>query len=551
MKEFDILSILESILTGLDIPSAARTFIEIVALGIIVKQKYDTEKIKDKTEKLVNETAEIGKQTASINKDTIEIINKTENIGKLTSQIEHRTASITEETQKIIHNSENINHQTAQIKNETENLFKETAKLEHKRIQRETDLAEYLDNKTETISNRIVRGLVTDSRWMDRLLEESGANNAVSIFGKRISHFSYEKKALARKVIDVLELEIKINKEKKYCLLVDSGTTTYYIFLEICERIKKLISDEQTEDLKIWTERVFIITNNIPGIQHLMKHCNTGSSEHLDLLIKCLLIPGEPLPEYVAVTGPEAINFLEENNIKPIIYRKLGVKDTNLKIISFLSANYMVRHSYKDLNIKDIYRPVARRGGHFEIKTAFINLSDEIYMIAPLTKFSFATCEQLNHLNGFTIDEIKNPAQAKKEPRKVMYREVELLSNDNREKCTFFVTERDGNDIFCKFSAALQEELVDSYGKTKVHIANEFKLEQCISVKRDNDNYRELEIKREIPHESLKDAYDIMTKTGSGEFIWDRSWIARPRELPTPYEYELIQLTESITCGAR
>ena len=65
-------------------------------------------------------------------------------------------------------------------------------------------------------------------------MDESGASYMGSIFGQRISHFSYEKKALAKKVIDVLESEMNTNKETKYCLLIDSGTTTYYVFCEIC-----------------------------------------------------------------------------------------------------------------------------------------------------------------------------------------------------------------------------------------------------------------------------------------------------------------------------
>ena len=51
----------------------------------------------------------------------------------------------------------------------------------------------------------------------------------------------------------------------------------------------------------------------------------------------------------------------------------------------------------------------------------------------------------------------------------------------------------------------MKEELEISYGDKKVMIAPDFKLEQCISVNRDNDAYRELEIEREIPHRNLRD----------------------------------------------
>lgn len=202
-----------------------------------------------------------------------------------------------------------------------------------------------------------------------------------------------------------------------------------------------------------------------------------------------------------------------------------------------LSANYIVRHSSGDPKVGDSYCPVARRGGHFEIKTAYVELSDEIYLISPLTKFSFATCEQLNDLNEFTIDEKTQVEQAKKYPQKIKYREIELIDSESRKKCSFFITSREGKDLFSKFAASLKEELETSYGDTKVHIATDFKLEQCISVNRNNDAYRDIEIQREIPHRSLREAYLKMISTGSGEFIWDKSWIARPRELTPQEEY--------------
>lgn len=380
----------------------------------------------------------------------------------------------------------------------------------------------------EEISKQIQEYFKENRIWMERVLYETGEMYKGSIFGNRISHFSYEKQCLAKKAIEALESEIKTNKEKKYCLLIDSGSTMYYLFLEICERIKILRNIQNSEDLEIWTQRVFIITNNLPGIQYLMKYCRRDFDEYADLLINCLLIPGEPLPVYAAVTGPVSLDFLKEENIRQIIRNKMDVEEGNYKIISLLTANYMVRHSDTKSTIRDSYCPVARKGGHFDLKIAFSKLSDEIYLISPLTKFSFATCEELNKVNGFYINEVNEPILAKMHPELVKYREIELIDEKSRGKCTYITTKRETNDLFCQFSDELLSRLATSYGKKKVIVSREFILEQSIRIKREEDSYKDHEITKEIPHSSLRDAYKKMKK--DGYFIWDTAWITNPRE---------------------
>jgi hypothetical protein len=275
---------LKDLITGQDLPSIVKTVIEVIALGMIVKQRYDTEEIKD---------------------------------------------------------------ETAKIKLNTERFNQETARLEQQRMKFELDSLSYINKNSKKIATRIAKHLVDNTKWLDRLMDESGASYTGLIFGQRISHFSSEKKALAKKVIEVLENEMKFNKETKCCLLIDSGTTTYYVFCEICEKIKKLVSEKKAEDLKIWTDRIFIITNNLPGIQYLMKHCNDGTDEYSDLFVKCLLIPGEPLAVYAAITGQEALDFLKEKSIRPIISSKLGAKDNNYKVI-----RYPLQFKWKSLHFQ-------------------------------------------------------------------------------------------------------------------------------------------------------------------------------------------------------
>lgn len=435
------------------------------------------------------------------------------------------------EQQKTTSTTQEERGKAALISNEIASIALDTQKF-NKEIQRDAfNALSKIENSSEEISNKIAKKLIDDPSWVEKFTDESGTSYLGSVFGDRMGHFQYEKKDLAKKVIDILEEEMLANREMKYCLLIDSGTTMFSIFCEICERVLKESNPKKGDFEKFctWNNRVFIITNNLPGVQYLMKHCKDKSDEYSDLFIKCLLLPGEPLPVYAAVTGPETSNCLQAKYIRKTIREKLEVtKDEEYKIISFIASNYMVRHPSQRNDIGDSYCPVARGGGHFELKTEFAKLSEKIYLISPLTKFSFATCEQLNYLNGFDIDEIDNPKGAKYNPDKVMYREIDLSNEEYKRKCTYFITDREKTDLFLGFAQKLKKELIKSYGSDKVIIATDFKIEKFITVDKSNDSYRDFEIVKEIPHKSLRDTYQEMKE--HGHFIWDQSWISNPRK---------------------
>lgn len=371
---------------------------------------------------------------------------------------------------------------------------------------------------------------------LNMFMDETGVTYRGSIFGTRINHFSYEKKALARKTIDVLQKELVSDKEMKFCLLIDSGTTTYDLFCEISDRIKKIRNDKKSKErntiLDIWMNRIFIITNNLPGIQYLIKNCRIGPDEYSDLAIKCLLLPGKPLPVYAAVAGLETIEFLNKNKIKERIEKELGIKkNEQYKIISIMSGNYIVRHH--DISSgKELFCPVARGGeigGHYDIKKAFADLSDKIYLISPLTKFSFATCECLNKINGYNINAEERPEDARAFPDKVKYREIELTSEELIEKCNFVLTDRKYPDIFRNFARDLRREIRKSYGESKINNAA-YNIEEVIFSGRDNPKYKDLEIEIEIPHENLRNAYLSYIKEDDDLFIWSYYWIARSED---------------------
>lgn len=530
----------QSPLEGIDFSSAAILIFQGVITFILLQQQFRTGALIHNVENIKSKTAEIDQKTGIINNDTSEIIKKTESIKTETADLSKNTESINNEIVQVRKISSSIDKDISDTNFETSKINKSIAQLNldylKEEIKFKTDSLRTIEQNSGEISDKIAKELTRNPTWLDRFMDETGATYVGSIFGKRINHFHYEKKVLAKKAIDVLEKELKTNKVKKYCLLIDSGTTMYHLFSEMCERVKKANVEKNEEELDIWTKRVFVVTNNLPGIQYFMKHCRVGSNEYADILIKCLLLPGKPLSVYGAVTGSETTHFLrkekeeQEEYIRPIIREALGAKEGEYEIISFITGNYMARHFYENTDLKDSYCPVARGEGHVNLKIEFVKLSDKIYLISPLTKFSFATCEELNYYNKFTINELNDKVNATEFPSKVMYREIEILTEKKyKEKCTFFVTTREGNDIFKNFADEIISELQKSYNvkdtPEKVIVATEFKLQNWIPFDKQSDAYRDLELKKEIPHEYLREMYTQVKK--DGHFIWDVTWIGK------------------------
>jgi hypothetical protein len=354
---------------------------------------------------------------------------------------------------------------------------------------------------TTEISRSISQQLINDPTWLDRFMDQTGVTYRASVYGKRIGHFFYEKRRLAEEAINRIEEYLRKDENTQYCLLIDSGTTLYPVFQEITTRLN------QKSKKDLWREKVCIVTNNIPGVQYLMKNGKEDlNDDHSEIIIDCFLIPGKPLSVYAAITGSESTKWL------------LGLKDflqtwkrenMDVKVIGLITGNYIAR---KLVNGRVQYYPVARGEGHVEIKRTMAEISDEVFLLSPLMKFSFAGVELLNEVNGFDIDR-QDMENAKHNPRRVKYEEISIPDN---KKCTFFTTRRAKDALFERFSDTLYYELLRSY-KAHCIVMPEFDIRYW------NPNIeesRQLEIEREIPHDNLRARYL------EGTNIWSHGWVA-------------------------
>jgi len=348
--------------------------------------------------------------------------------------------------------------------------------------------------------------------------------------------------------VSYLDNMLMNNSQKNYCFLIDSGTTLYHLFFEICERIRDPGFYER------WKNHVCIVTNNLPGIQFFMKNCkNNPSDEYSEIIIPCYLLPGKPLSVYGAVTGDEACDWLEKKRPKDSLKDKILKGNNNCeleqselekylndmwkdrknyRIISLMSANYIVRESRAGHT--DSFYPVARGEGHTKIKYRFSEVADSIFILSPLMKYSFATVDELNDENDLKCAEFEPEPEPLKifkriddaniVPSKVKYTLVRI--EKDYEKCTFFTMERAPDNLFHMFGDVLTHKLKESYNDRVVTTICD--VSKWIPKNCQNENFYELQLKAEIPHRVLRDKYKskkIGTEKEKNPYIWDTSWI--------------------------
>ncbi|MBF8275579.1 MAG: Chaperone protein HtpG [Candidatus Brocadiaceae bacterium] len=265
----------------------------------------------------------------------------------------------------------------------------ELAKLDKQKADQEFAIKkkefELIRIRTNDIAIKISQALIETPDWFGRYMDEMGAAFSASIFGKRFKHFYFEKKAIAKRVIEELDKTIKYaNGNTRYYLVIESGTMMFALFPEITRHLEDKISRE------MWKKHVTIITNNIPGAQYLMKICKENpSDDDSKMAIDCFLLPGQIDSKLVATEWNDTEYPLE--NLISSINHNSGQQCQN-KVIGFITGHHIVRTS-KGGNVT--FCPVTRETIHQKIKEKIANASHKIYLIAPLMQFSLKDVDYL------------------------------------------------------------------------------------------------------------------------------------------------------------
>ncbi|MGA2263104.1 MAG: hypothetical protein ABSH28_16935 [Acidobacteriota bacterium] len=247
---------------------------------------------------------------------------------------------------------------------------------------------------TKEIAELLTDYLVRDPHWAARALEKAKVLPYTNtLFGERSEHFQAEKEDLAQHFTPYLLKrcgKLAANGSHVF-LLIDAGTTLYSFFEIIGKETMKL-SQRGSE----WLKRLHLATNNLPGIEQLIK---TGRRVPWDrysrLAIEdCYLLPGIPVPVFAAVAGEETNAAIAELRIK-FNKRFSGAPVT---FVALVVGNW-IRIRRKGLPCPI---PMARGTEHQSVKQTFVDHADEIFVVSPLGKiFVDISNKEVNDALGF------------------------------------------------------------------------------------------------------------------------------------------------------
>lgn len=297
---------------------------------------------------------------------------------------------------------------------------------------------------TKEIAEQLQELLTKDPHWAARALEKAKfLPYTNTLFGERSEHFQAEKEELARRFTKYLlkRCERLAANGKHVFLVIDAGTTLYAFFEVIGTETMKL--SQKGAD---WLNRLHLATNNLPGIEQLIK---TGRRVPWDrysrLAIEdCYLLPGIPVPVFAAVAGDETNAAIRELRTK-FQHRNPGADVT---FVALVVGNWIrVRRSGMPCPI-----PMARGLEHKTVKQTFVDSADEVFVISNLGKiFVDISNKEVNESLGLRQD-----AQ---DPELEAYQDVEI-SDSMARKVKLIATSRAEGHLLHKHSSRLEYALI-------------------------------------------------------------------------------------------
>lgn len=249
-------------------------------------------------------------------------------------------------------------------------------------------------NVLRVTTDRIMAYLRKSPEWISEALQDiQWYQDAESVFGERVHHFEDEKVFLSSRLVPLLMQRILriLKTQRKVFLVIDSGTTTFWLFRKLAGELLMLGSDEAI------IANLVIVTNNIAGVVSYMSAGKLkpkgGPEKKLSDFVECRVLPGRVLADYAALTGPETEGAL----------KTLRVENPGAYFIGLVVGNWIwlprgdeLKSSEEDQWDSAHYYPVPLARDHelhrhLEFKQELISGSDEIYVCTPLAKVFIKT----------------------------------------------------------------------------------------------------------------------------------------------------------------
>jgi hypothetical protein len=255
-----------------------------------------------------------------------------------------------------------------------------------------------LDIVVKILKESVCAQLSRHSEWArDAIVNADLGLPGETEFDERSGHFSSEKLFLGLKMAEFLMRRIThllADGSSSVYLLLDSGTTIFWVFKALAEALK------DQKDILV-SKRLHLVTNNLPGIQTFVSHCGHQEIDHGDTkapvsdFVDCRVLAGMALPLYAAVTGEETNEDLRK------ICSSARKATPRVTFLGLTTGNW-VRLDQPQTQTKG-YVPflLARGQGHPEFKRTLLAVSDEIYVVAPIGKLIRQATDKLNKALGY------------------------------------------------------------------------------------------------------------------------------------------------------
>lgn len=362
--------------------------------------------------------------------------------------------------------------------------------------------AKLFERTISNLSAKLKDDLVEDTTWLAQALGRSEFYlYQGTLFGDRSEHFKEEKEILANQFSELLidYIQKLLKTKDKVVLVVDAGSTLYPFFRTFADLA---LSQASYRPKHRWVERLEIVTNNVPGAISLMGADQGVRSDGVaGMPLECSLVAGQPLTEYAAITGQDAIRSL-----KNILSDR---RETNKSCytISLVTGNWVrIKQNGAPRPV-----PLARGSGHLEFKQAAMHQADETFVVAPLGKVFVDT--ELDEINKFlkldqNTDNLKNKA----------YEETDKHSQDHgidQPKVRLVTTTRVSSAQLLRTHSAVLANVhgVTSSDGTKSNQYLDASSDKPILIKFDHeksDKYDQMRL--EFPHASTRRVPEFLAK---------------------------------------
>jgi len=300
--------------------------------------------------------------------------------------------------------------------------YKDSQNLENQKYEFEKrkwdDQKRYLEQgcgcNSISVGKAIADHLTGNIEWLESALRRTEfLPFANSRFSERTSHYSDEKERIADVFSEILidnVSDIQKDGKTECILLIDSGTSTLPFFKKISSQVTDRASRSGITNINI-------ITSNFAGAVRIMR-----SDDQVDPPVQCIIVAGSLSGDYAAIIGKEAIDSLRTLvNQRKIQTEKEGKK---CHIIALVSGNWVrLRHTKPRIAL-----PMVRGKDHLELKQVYMELADQVYVIAPLGKI-FVSNEKDDKKS---INDILMAGANKKITQRPPYDEVDTGDKDAR-----------------------------------------------------------------------------------------------------------------------